>query len=271
MQFVTPQIFHLAQTRVMHDNAAKYLTFMGADKWSTDAPSEAELLVEIAGRRCYKSYGTELNPNLTRVREGNKEYMANILRTKHGSVIEHAYDTFAFENVSRVFTHEMVRHRLSSFSQESMRFVRPTALSTIFPQVYTDHLDAGKAAQVKKLFEKVYTDIEQIQQELVDLIGMDDPEMNFAVKKLFQSANRRLIPDGVTTGILVTANHRSWRHMIELRTSMAAEEEIRYVFAAVAEMMSAMYPNIYQDMEALGNTSIYGQTIHEYKFANQKI
>ena len=123
MQFVKPEIFHLASTAVRDGAIRRYLNFMGAPEWTTDATSSAEALVEVAGRRCYKSFGTALNPNITRVREGNQQYVANLLSTKHGSVLEHAYDTFAFENVSRVFTHEMVRHRLCNFSRSGGRNV----------------------------------------------------------------------------------------------------------------------------------------------------
>lgn len=280
MKFVDkPKVFHLSRSTPTSE-IVDYLAFLGAPNWSSNAKNDAELLIEIAGRRCYKSFGTELNPNLTKVREGNHEYIGNIIKSKHGSVLEHCHDTFAFENVSRVFTHELVRHRLSNYSQESMRFVRPTSLTTLFPQVYTDHLSADKAQKVKEIFQRIYETVEDAQADLVELCGMDDPDLPFTIKKLFQSANRRLIPDGVLTGVIVTTNHRNWRHTIEMRTSVHAEEEIRYVYAEVAERMQRMYPAIYQDMfnpcsdeegtQPIGG-DIYGRFVPEYRFRNSKI
>lgn len=272
MQFVKPEIFHLASTGVNELEVAKYLAQLGAIGWQSDnCVSEAEYLIEIAGRRCYKSFGVELNPNLTKVREGNHAYIGNILKTKHGSVIEHAYDTFAIENVSRIFTHELVRHRLSNYSQESMRFVRPTNLSTIFPGVYTEHLSGEKAKQVEDLFKSTFERAEEIQQQLVDIIGMDDPNLNFTIKKLFQSANRRLIPDGMTTGIIVTTNHRTWRFTTQLRTAKGAEEEIRYVFNKIAGQLKRCYPAIYQDMRFGENETIYGEPCTEISYEHEKV
>src|SRR5690606_13837790 len=84
-----------------------------------------EMLVEFGGRACYRSWEPGLNPNVTRVRTDRMEYFANILRSAHGSVLEHANYSFALRNVSRVFTHELVRYRAgSAFSQESLRYVR---------------------------------------------------------------------------------------------------------------------------------------------------
>ena len=272
MQFKTPSIFHLAGTRLHLMPTKGYLKHLGAPEWPVDPNiSDAEMLIEICGRSCYKSFGTELNPNITKVREGNTAYLGNIIKTEHGSVIEHAYDTFAFCDVSRVFTHELVRHRLANYSQESMRFIRPTALSTIFPQVYTDHLSKGKAAQVRDLFETVFEYIEEIQQNLVDICGMDDPNLNFNLKKLFQSANRRLIPDGVLTGIITTFNHRTGRFVIAQRTSVHAEEEIRYVYYQVFKQLATKYPALYQDAIVGEEVTIYDKQIAEVKFAHHKI
>ncbi|MGH7405219.1 MAG: FAD-dependent thymidylate synthase, partial [Candidatus Methylomirabilales bacterium] len=111
MKQVEPQVFLLARPAINDEGLAAYLRAVGASSWGTDAPSGAEKLVEVAGRSCYRSFEPGLNPNVTRIREGSKTYLENILNVKHGSVLEHASWTFAFFNVSRVFTHELVRHR----------------------------------------------------------------------------------------------------------------------------------------------------------------
>ena len=118
-----------------------YLEDVGGASWldrrleeADGAPNAGELLVEFGGRACYRSWEPGLNPNVTRVRNDRREYLENILRSAHGSVLEHASYSFALRNVSRVFTHELVRHRAgSAFSQESLRYVRLTDIGFRVP------------------------------------------------------------------------------------------------------------------------------------------
>ena len=191
---------------------------------------------------------SKLNPNLSRVREGNKEYINHILEVGHGSVIEHATDTYAIENVTRVFTHEVVRHRLCAFSQESLRFVRPTSLRAYFPDAFKE-LSGTAGRQAEALFEGCFEELEGIQKQLVAILGMDEVKRTFSDKKRLQSAMRRLMPIGMATGIIMTTNHRNWRHLIALRTVQGAEEEIRKVFGLIAEDLAQRHPALYQDMQ----------------------
>jgi thymidylate synthase (FAD) len=257
MKFTTPSVFHIGQTRLIQENVEAYLRSLGAPEWSTGATTDAETLVEIAGRRCYNAFGTHLNPNLTRVREGNMPYIGNILKSGHGSVLEHVYDTIAIENVSRVFTHEVIRHRHLvpgeelSPSQESLRFVRPITLAAYFPEVYHTQLPEETADKIRSIFERTITHLGEVAQELTELCGMDNPDMPFSLKKLFQSANRRVMPEGLCTGIVLTGNPRTWRQLIELRTAPSAEEEMREVFLQIARIFKKAYSALYQDMQIL--------------------
>src|SRR5262245_24717498 len=108
-----------------------YLEAVGGTAWldrldGADGSGEsAETLIEFAGRLCYRSWEPGLNPNVRKIRTDRGEYFENLLASGHGSVLEHANFTFVFHHVSRVFTHELVRHRAgSAFSQESLRYVR---------------------------------------------------------------------------------------------------------------------------------------------------
>ncbi len=97
------------------------------DTAKPEAISDPALLIALAAKRCYKSFEVNetLNPNVTQIRKDWGEYLDNILKTGHGSVLEHAVFTFAIENVSRVFTGEMNRHRAGwAISEGSMRFIR---------------------------------------------------------------------------------------------------------------------------------------------------
>ena len=122
-------------------------------------------------------------------------------------------------------------------------------MNAYFPDIYTEHLGEDKAAEVHFLFRNAFSDLEDFQRRLVEICGMDEEGLPFNVKKLLQSANRRLMPIGMSTAIVVTSNHRNWRHLIEMRTASFAEEEIRVVFSEIAGQLRAHFSAIYQDMK----------------------
>ena len=129
MRETVPSVFLIARPSLDLDGLRGYLADVGGESWlqrrldeAEGAPNAAQLLIEFGGRACYRSWEPGLNPNVTRVRTDQREYFENILRSAHGSVLEHASYSFALRDVSRVFTHELVRHRAgSAFSQESLR------------------------------------------------------------------------------------------------------------------------------------------------------
>ena len=246
MEFVEPEVYLIAESSVNFEQLSAMLGSAGgeiATKWfarTKDASkSEGELLTEVAGRICYKSFGIGLNPNVTKIRESSRDYIDNTLSKGDGSIFEHATCTFAFLNVSRVFTHELVRHRVGvAISQESLRYVRPTQLRFWLPPELQE-----KKKEVKEI-------VEQMEQNYRDLESSYEwDKMNFDLKKRITSALRRIMPDGMATSIVWTANHRTIRHVIAMRTAESAEIEIRFVFDKVARMMKAKFPLIYQDFE----------------------
>ncbi|KKK59365.1 hypothetical protein LCGC14_3035090, partial [marine sediment metagenome] len=101
MKRVRPGVHILAATAIEVDGLRTYLEVIGADQWESDAPSDIEEIIEIMGRGCYKSFGTELNPNITKVRATNEAYLANIRKQGHGAVLEHGWVSFMFTDVSR--------------------------------------------------------------------------------------------------------------------------------------------------------------------------
>lgn len=242
MHEVEPKGIIISDTGVI-DGMREFLDAIGADKWNvpTKVESDGELLVEVAGRTCYKSFGTELNANLTKVRTDHVEYIGNILRTKHGSVLEHATTTVGLVNVSRILTHELVRHRAGcAYSQESMRFVRLDDIGMFIPSCIKENAAAhSKFLEAVEFAERAYA-------EMVHMMIKDD--MPFAKKKEITSAIRRIAPSGHSTNIVITANHRAWRHLFELRTAPGVEEEIGIVFSDLAKQFQKKYPAFYQDM-----------------------
>jgi len=232
---------------VVDEGLREYLTAAGAPRWHSDAASDADMLVEAAGRLCYRSWAPGLNPNVTKVREGNRDYVGNILRQRHGSVLEHASATFAFTGVSRVFTHELVRHRAGcAVSQESLRYVRLDEIPFWFPPSLRGDLEV--VARGNALLRAM----ESFQKYMSERFKLDEPGVDFSVKKLLTSAMRRFAPIGLSTAILWTANLRALRHVVELRTALGAEEEIRAVFDQVARIASSRYPAAFQDFTRSG-------------------
>lgn len=241
MRETEPKVFLVGETRVVDEGLSAYLAHLGVESWTTDAPSDAERLSEVMGRLCYRSFEPGLNPNVTRVREGNARYLANILASRHGSVLEHAMVNFIFADVSRVFTHELVRHRAgTAISQESLRFVRLEELSAWIPT------QIRESDEAMELFVRTYEQLEQVQRDMARLFEIDH-EKQFDRKKKLTSAFRRLAPDGLATTIGWSCNLRTLRHILEVRTDPHAEEEIRLVFGKVFEVVQKRYPNALGD------------------------
>lgn len=262
MYQVTPKAFIMAETACI-DGTRDFLDAIGATNWPvpSDVQSDGELLVEVAGRTCYKSFGTELNANLTRVRSDHHEYIGNILNTKHGSVLEHATTTVGFVGVSRIFTHELVRHRAGcAYSQESMRFVRLEDVGMYIPQCIKENEIA------LDLFSNAVRESEDAYTRLTRMLVDDD--MPFSDKKEITSAIRRIAPSGHSTNIVVTANHRAWRHLFELRTARGVEEEIGVVMSILGQQFRSKYPAFYQDMSV---NTYDDQVWSTLTFANSKI
>ena len=243
MQFVKPKVFLVGETRIIEQGLRDYLAHVGVTQWKTDAPSDSEKLAEVMGRLCYRSFEPGLNPNVTRVREGNASYLSNIINVGHGSVVEHPVLNFIFSDVSRVVTHELVRHRAgTAMSQESLRFVRLDKLSAYVPMCIEEN-DEGMA-----IFVKTMEQLEELQRTLATVYDIDN-EQKFAVKKKLTSAFRRVAPIGLATTIGWSCNFRTLRHVLEMRTDPHAEEEIRYLFAEVYHIVKDRYPNLLGDYE----------------------
>jgi thymidylate synthase (FAD) len=246
MHETTPQVFLIARPSIDVEGMRGYLADVGGESWlqrrldeAEDAPNGGELIVEFGGRACYRSWEPGLNPNVTKVRTDQREYFANILRSAHGSVLEHANYSFALRNVSRVLTHELVRHRAgSAFSQESLRYVRLADIGFRVPPALEPVRE-----QVLAIVER----LEEFQVSAASELGIDDEGVPFHVKKEVTSALRRLAPLGLSTDIIWTANARTLRHVIEMRTAPGAEEELRLVFDRIARVMQAEAPGLFQD------------------------
>lgn len=241
MKQIEPIVVKLAETGLNAEGVRAMAEHYGAVEWLNRAkelqPNESEFLIELAGRACYRSFGVGLNPNVTKIRDNPRDYITNVLEKGDGSILEHATVTFAFLNVSRVFTHELVRHRAgTAMSQESLRYVRPREVNLWVPP------------DLQSASSEFLASVEEIKKLYAGLEAKFDwDKMSFEQKKRVTSALRRILPDGIATNIIWTANHRTLRWIIEMRTDPSAEVEIRKVFGQVAEICIKDYPLLYSD------------------------
>ena len=258
-KLVHPKAFLIAETKVDHAAIDHALIHLGVDGWVSDGETDADVLTEFAGKSCYMSFDRQLNLNLTKVggRPNSTYIQDGIIGNKHGSVLEHSSVTFFLTNVSRVVTHELVRHRAgTAFSQTSGRYVRTDEVDMYMPEELTAIPGA------RGVFLKAIRDMEENLADLVTVSGIEDMT-DFGLKKRLTSAFRRLIGNGQANHLVMTGNHRAWRHIIEMRTSVHAEEEIRVIMGDVAQQLKDKFPTIYADMTCNG--------VGEWVFEHSKV
>lgn len=220
--------------------------------WSTDAPSDAETLVEFAGRTCFNSFGEDLNlPGGHKVingRKGNTPYIKNILDSRHFSVTEHAVWSLLFEGISRSCSHEFVRHRHLSPSQLSQRYVDESNIAFVLPP----EIEAGSEA-----YNWWYSGCDAAlwhYQEILKVLEEKLKDLDIPAtlkKKRARQAARSVLPNAAETKIVVTGNARAWRNFIELRGSIHADTEIRRLAVEVTRILKEEAPNLFMDAEII--------------------
>lgn len=247
----TPEVFLIGWPQLDWEEIRRYLRKVGErtgtnpEEWANRVQgkiSDAEAIVEFGGKYCYRSFVPEANPNVTKVTEDSTVYLGNILKQGHGSVLEHANYNFILDDISRVLTHEIVRHRVGvAISQESMRYVRLTDIPFWFPEWARQ--DNALMANCTVMLDEM----EKHQQWMVKHFGLDEEGVDFSDKKHKTSFMRRFAPDGVATGMLWSVNIRSLRHIVYMRSALGAEEEIRLVADELARLSLQVTPNLMQD------------------------
>jgi thymidylate synthase (FAD) len=179
--------------------------------------SDGERLAEFAGRLCYMS---QANP----AKRPTREYLDNIKKQGHGSVLEHANYSILLEGVSRSLTHELVRHRAGfAYSQLSQRYVDESHAAFVVPPAIIG--DEKLEATWKSQIESAQTTYVGLVEQLMERYGWVADRVHR--RKMAREAARAVLPNATETKIVVTANARAWRTMLELRSSEGAEMEIR--------------------------------------------
>ena len=184
--------------------------------------------IERAGRVCYKS---ESNISDTSA----EKFISNIIKSGHESVIEHVSITFKII-CDRGITHEIVRHRLASYSQESSRYCD-----------YSADKFGGELTFIKPCYWN-----ENEENYLLWLETMQTLEKNYlAMRKAGARPEqaRAILPNSLKTEIFMTANLREWRHFLKLRTSKRAHPQMRQIALKIFEILNEKLPVIFSDIK----------------------
>lgn len=285
------QVFVLGRPAVDRDAVGRLLSATGYDGRPLDyAPSDAENLIEIGGRVCYRSFGRG---------RPHDDYVRHIIEVGHGSVTEHAVWTLAVIGISRTCSHEVVRHRFLSPSQESQRYVDASDVAFVVPPALlgahreteaenerereaSDWLNTPEGRRAWAESPKVMSPCpptpphhkayfawweaigfarDQYARMAESLAAMGLP------LKQAREAARSVLPGCVETRVVLTANARAWRNFLELRCSAAADAEIRRLANRVYEALVAEAPVLFGDYT--------GQPLpdgtHELRTPNRKV
>lgn len=178
-----------------------------------------EKICEFGARTCYDS-------GAKTTEESYKTLLSTLLKSGHLSVFEHASASFDINGISRAASHQLVRHRLSSFSQRSQRYVNENAFEYVVPHVIEDNPDA------KKIYDDVMENINEAYNKLITL-GVKKEDARF------------LLPNAASTSLVMTANFRQWLHVIDMRVSRGAQWEIRELLTLIWKELYQQAPSVF--------------------------
>ncbi len=183
---------------------------------------DAERLIESAGRTSYLSFNKQ-------GKDSDKKFVRMLIKRGHLSVIEHAYATFRISGVSRALTHQLVRHRFSSITQQSQRYVNENNFNYIEPESVRNNPKAHSI--FVNLMEKIRDTYIKLKDQ-----GIKKEDARF------------ILPNATESQLVLTANLREWRHIIELRGDPAAQWEIRKMALEILKIFKKYVPTIFEDL-----------------------
>jgi thymidylate synthase (FAD) len=178
-----------------------------------------ESLLEHAGRACYRSES----------RGETGRFLQARIREGHESIIEHASVTFEISGVSRACSHQLVRHRIASYSQESQRYVDMSAPEFVTPP------SVGENAEAVAIWDRFLGQVGEAYRQLRAL-GVRKEDARF------------VLPNATATRIIVTMNFRALRHFIQVRGDKAAQWEIRALALEMLRQVYRLAPAVFQDL-----------------------
>lgn len=200
---------------------------------------DGEWLVEFAGRMCYQSWQKH---GETPKGRSHEDHIKHLIEVGHGAAIEHATFNFAIWNVSRSLTHELVRHRIASYSQLSQRYVDSSDVSFIVPPAIQELANTDPDAY--QMWVEHCERSSELYEELTSKLSTmyNNIESGLERRKKARQAARSVLPNATETKIVVTMNARAVRHLIELRANPAADVEIRSLAVKICRILQDKAP-----------------------------
>ncbi|UAL07677.1 MAG: FAD-dependent thymidylate synthase [Candidatus Methanogranum gryphiswaldense] len=186
----------------------------------------ADSICAAAGKSCYSE---KSSADLLGLQDPERT-LSKIVGMGHYSVIEHASFTFSVEDVSRALTHQLVRHRIASFSQQSQRYVSLEEPTYVIPE--TVKADPASLAIYEKTMDQIWKAYNELQ------------------KKIPAEDARYVLPNGCTTNITITMNARELLHFFSLRCCNRAQWEIREMAELMMALCKEVSPTIFKDAGA---------------------
>jgi len=212
---------------------------------------DGEKLVAAAARLCYSPVGiSEIEDSLDESKI--ESFLSLLLDLNHESPIEHVTFTFGVEGVSRTLTHQLVRHRIASYSQQSQRYVKLDQFQYIIPPAIE------KNEKAKALFIQSMEESQSTYNEIADLLFEDYfkryIEEGFSEKEAKQKAEKESIedaryvfPNACETKIVFTMNARALNNFFRLRTCNRAQWEIRELAIEMLKEVKKVYPILFKN------------------------
>lgn len=211
----------------------------------------AEKTIASAGKLCYSPVGvSDIEQNLDD--ESIEKFINMLTSLGHESPLEHASFTFAVDGVSRSLSHQLVRHRLASYSQQSQRYVKIENFEYITPPSIEDDPKA------KEIFDKAMEDDLKSYIKLTDILfekhyqsfvknGLKEKEAKRIAEKLAIEDARYVFPNACETKIVFTMNLRTLLHFFSLRCCNRAQWEIRNLAFEMVKICKEVYPNLFKN------------------------
>jgi thymidylate synthase (FAD) len=249
-----PTVYVLGRPSIDQRELTRLLTDTGFPLWSTNSPCDAQALVETGARLCYRSF---------RGGRPHGEHVRHLIEVGHGSCLEHAVWTLVVTGISRTCSHELVRHRFLSPSQESQRYVDAADVAFVLPPAlvgawdcWVNHTGRGLVVaasgdvdprmEIGLWFDRYwYRPARAAVESYAELYGRLTADG--MPRKAAREAARSVLPGCVETRIQLTGNARAWRAFIEQRATRHADAEIRRLAVAVHAKLEHEAPGLFSD------------------------
>ena len=190
---------------------------------------DPELVIANCATTCYDSNPQDI--------EASRKMIRSLAKAGHEAMIEHAHATFKLSGVSRVLTHELVRHRLFSFAQRSQRYVKENEPSYVVPDaLICNGVKDSNIQHARDIFDMAMHNAWQAYKLLLEA-GLKPEDARF------------VLPNACTTEIVVSGNFREYRNFLKLRLSPRAQWEIRKAANIILDKLYEIAPSCFEDLK----------------------